>query len=74
MRSLYRALKGGALAASLVMASLAGAAPAAAQTPAEFFRGKTVSLVVGFQAGGGFDAYARCCRGEAFRECFAPTV
>jgi tripartite-type tricarboxylate transporter receptor subunit TctC len=28
-------------------------------TPAEFFRGKTVNILVGFEAGGGYDLYAR---------------
>jgi tripartite-type tricarboxylate transporter receptor subunit TctC len=30
-----------------------------AQTVEEFYRGKTISLVVGYPAGGGYDAYAR---------------
>ncbi len=34
--------------------------PARAQTPvAEFYRGKTVTLIVGYSAGGGYDTYAR---------------
>src|SRR5262245_50944512 len=32
---------------------------AQAQTPADFYRGKTVSLYIGFSAGGGYDLYAR---------------
>ena len=37
-----------------------GAASAArAQTPAEFFRGKHVSLYIGFSAGGTYDLYGR---------------
>jgi tripartite-type tricarboxylate transporter receptor subunit TctC len=39
--------------------SLAFAAPAAAQDPASFYRGKTVRIVVGFSSGGGYDVYAR---------------
>jgi len=35
------------------------AAPAAAQTPAEFYKGRTVNLYIGFSAGGGYDLYAR---------------
>jgi tripartite-type tricarboxylate transporter receptor subunit TctC len=35
------------------------AAPAAAQDPASFYRGKTVRIVVGFSSGGGYDVYAR---------------
>lgn len=34
-------------------------APAVAQDPASFYRGKTVRIVVGFSAGGGYDTYAR---------------
>jgi tripartite-type tricarboxylate transporter receptor subunit TctC len=32
---------------------------AAAQTPAEFYKGKTVELLVGYSAGGAYDVYAR---------------
>ncbi len=35
------------------------AATANAQTPTEFYRGKTLSIVVGSDAGSGYDAYAR---------------
>ena len=35
------------------------ASGASAQTPAEFYKGKTVSIIVGFGAGGGYDLYAR---------------
>src|SRR5262245_33823436 len=47
--------------AALAMIALCGglATPAAAQDPAAFFRGKTVRIVVGFSAGGGYDIYAR---------------
>jgi tripartite-type tricarboxylate transporter receptor subunit TctC len=38
---------------------LALAAPAAAQDAASFYRGKSVRIVVGFSAGGGYDVYAR---------------
>jgi tripartite-type tricarboxylate transporter receptor subunit TctC len=34
-------------------------APAAAQTPPNFYAGKTITIVVGFSAGGGYDQYAR---------------
>src|SRR5260370_35328911 len=44
------------LAASLV----AGALPAHAADPvADFYAGKTVRVLVGFRAGGGYDLYAR---------------
>src|SRR5437660_53877 len=36
-----------------------GASGAAAQTPAEFFKGKTISLLIGFGAGGEDDLWAR---------------
>ena len=42
---------------AFILASLPLAAPA--QTAAEFYKGKTVSLYIGFSAGGGYDLYAR---------------
>jgi tripartite-type tricarboxylate transporter receptor subunit TctC len=42
-----------------IIATLAFALPAGAQTPAEFYKGRTVSIVVGFGPGGGYDLYAR---------------
>jgi tripartite-type tricarboxylate transporter receptor subunit TctC len=36
-----------------------GASPAIAQSPAEFYRGKSVSLIVSSAAGGGYDTLAR---------------
>ena len=33
--------------------------PAAAEAPEEFYRGKAISLYVGYTAGGGYDVYAR---------------
>src|SRR5262245_19201 len=45
------------LAVIALSASLATSA--AAQDPAAFYRGKTVRIVVGFSAGGGYDIYAR---------------
>ncbi|MEA3026467.1 MAG: hypothetical protein QOF91_1752, partial [Alphaproteobacteria bacterium] len=41
------------------LAVLALALPARAQAPAEFYRGKTVTLTVGYSTGGGYDIYAR---------------
>src|SRR5438105_175823 len=35
------------------------AAPAQAQSPAEFYKGKTVTIVVGSDVGGGYDLTAR---------------
>ncbi len=41
-------------------ALLIGAAgTSSAQTPEAFFSGKTINVIVGFEAGGGYDAYAR---------------
>jgi tripartite-type tricarboxylate transporter receptor subunit TctC len=49
--------------ASIVMglaaALLAGAPPAAADEVADFYKGKNVSLFVGYPPGGGYDVYAR---------------
>jgi tripartite-type tricarboxylate transporter receptor subunit TctC len=36
-----------------------GAAPVAQADPIDFYRGKTIEILVGFSAGGGYDAYAR---------------
>jgi tripartite-type tricarboxylate transporter receptor subunit TctC len=50
---------------TLLMAAVAccaagfGAAPAAAEPIAEFYKGKTVALVVGHEAGSGYDVYGR---------------
>jgi tripartite-type tricarboxylate transporter receptor subunit TctC len=46
--------------ASLVAIVVASAlAPAWAQTPADFYKGRNVTLLVGFSPGGGYDQYAR---------------
>lgn len=34
-------------------------APAAAQSPQDFYKGKTMTMLVGFSPGGGYDVYAR---------------
>src|SRR5256885_1832634 len=45
---------------ALLVAGLAlASAPAAAQSVANFYRGRTISFVVGFGPGGGYDLYAR---------------
>ena len=46
------------LPAALVVASLA-ATTAHAQSVEEFYKGKTVNIMIGFSAGGGYDLYAR---------------
>src|SRR5439155_18412898 len=43
---------------SLGLATLA-ASTAAAQSPAEFYKGRTVELYVAYSVGGGYDLYAR---------------
>jgi tripartite-type tricarboxylate transporter receptor subunit TctC len=47
------------LAASVAALFCASVAPAFAQSPADFYRGKTVRIIVGFGVGGGYDVYAR---------------
>src|SRR5437867_4401818 len=42
-----------------VAIALAARSPAAADSVADFYRGKTISLYVGFPPGGGYDLYAR---------------
>lgn len=44
--------------AALALA-LSVAAPATAQSVEDFYRGRTVNILVGFSAGGGYDLYAR---------------
>jgi tripartite-type tricarboxylate transporter receptor subunit TctC len=48
-------INGLALACLVALAT----SPARAQDPANLFRGKTIWLVVGASAGGGFDTYSR---------------
>ena len=45
--------------AFLAALSVAGAGMALAQTPAEFYKGKTVTMVIGSAPGGGYDALGR---------------
>ena len=46
---------------SLVLAGslFAGSMPATAQTPAEFYKGRDISTIIGFFPGGGYNAYMR---------------
>ena len=46
---------------AFIAAAFAGLAGriGAAQTPAEFYKGKTVSLYIGYSVGGGYDIYGR---------------
>ena len=52
---MFRAFAFAALACSLAL----GTAPAAADSVADFYKGKTVSLIIGYSAGGGADLWAR---------------
>ena len=47
--------------AAVSLAAWGGAipAPAAAQSPADFYKGKTVTVYIGYGAGGGYDLYSR---------------
>ena len=47
------------IATTLALAAAAAAPEARAQSAEEFYRGRTVNIVVGFTAGGGYDIYAR---------------
>ena len=49
----------GRLSLSIVMVWGLACGGARAQSPGDFYRGKTVSIIVGFGAGGGYDLYAR---------------
>jgi tripartite-type tricarboxylate transporter receptor subunit TctC len=49
----------GLAAAMLAIALAAGATQALAQSPADFYRGKTVEIIIGYSVGGGYDLYAR---------------
>jgi tripartite-type tricarboxylate transporter receptor subunit TctC len=44
--------------AAAFVAALA-AQPAVAQSPADYYKGKNLSIVIGYSAGGGYDLYAR---------------
>jgi tripartite-type tricarboxylate transporter receptor subunit TctC len=44
---------------SLMLAGALVATQARAETAEEFYRGKTINLIVGYSAGGGYDIYAR---------------
>ena len=46
-------------AVAAALAVLCATAPASAQSPADFYRGKTIELDIGLSVGGAYDAYAR---------------
>jgi tripartite-type tricarboxylate transporter receptor subunit TctC len=54
-----RRILAGAARLALVLAFLPLARPAAAQTPAEFYKGKTISLITSTGVGGAYDVVAR---------------
>jgi tripartite-type tricarboxylate transporter receptor subunit TctC len=47
------------LGSALIAASALSASPASAQSPAEFYRGKSVTLIISSASGGGYDTLAR---------------
>jgi tripartite-type tricarboxylate transporter receptor subunit TctC len=64
------------LSGTAVLAALLAwiaAVPACAQPAAEFFKGKTVRIIVGFGVGGGYDVYARMLA-PYLREALQTTV
>src|SRR5262245_12208985 len=46
-------------AACVAAALLCTPAPAAAQSPTDFYAGKSINVLIGFSPGGGYDLYAR---------------
>ena len=49
----------GARALAAAFASVLAATTASAQSPAEFYKGRTLELYIGYSVGGGYDLYAR---------------
>jgi tripartite-type tricarboxylate transporter receptor subunit TctC len=43
----------------LVAAAIVFVTPHAAAAPADFYKGRTISVIIGYSAGGGYDLYAR---------------
>jgi tripartite-type tricarboxylate transporter receptor subunit TctC len=43
----------------VAIAAIVAATPVPAQSPASFYEGRTINIVVGFSPGGGYDRYAR---------------
>jgi tripartite-type tricarboxylate transporter receptor subunit TctC len=60
---MVRLMKSRAIGALVISAAAAGTAfspgPALAQSVADFYAGKTINVLIGFSAGGGYDTYAR---------------
>src|SRR5262245_50453659 len=55
---MHKVIPGG-IAAAAIVAILISAAPASAQPAAEFYRGKTLRMLIGYGPGGGYDMYGR---------------
>jgi len=47
------------LIGAVLATSLTGAAQAQSNSVADFYKGKTINIIVGYSAGGGYDIYAR---------------
>src|SRR5215467_5576872 len=58
-RELELTMRNRVAAVALVLASLLVASQARADAVADFYRGKQVTLIVGYGPGGGYDVYAR---------------
>lgn len=55
-----RPLRRAAVTCSILLAAAATVAPAAAQDPiADFYKGKTLRIIIGYAPGGGYDIYGR---------------
>lgn len=54
-----KTISGGSAVAAMALLCSLGATPAAAQTPEEFYKGKTITIVLGHPPGGSYDLYAR---------------
>jgi tripartite-type tricarboxylate transporter receptor subunit TctC len=61
------------LAACIAAATFIAPPPASAQSAADFYKGKTVRIIVGFGVGGGYDVYARMLA-PYLREALQSTV
>jgi tripartite-type tricarboxylate transporter receptor subunit TctC len=47
------------LTVAIALGMSAHAVPAAAETVADFYKGKQITLIIGFAPGAGYDTYAR---------------
>jgi len=51
---------GGCFAVALALLLALQAATAQPATIGDFYRGKTITIVIGYSAGGGYEIFARC--------------